>query len=136
MADLYLDFGTDLNFAPNGDVQLADGSTLTNQRLARRFFTNPQQTDGTGNAISRADYVFHPDYGTGLGRYVDSLGNSTTRRQIELLMAGQARMESTVAPLPLPTVSSSFKPTGELDVFLRYMSAEGGQVQTGFSLAP
>lgn len=136
MADLHLEFGTDLNFSPNGDLQLADGSTLTNQRLARRFFTNPQQADGSGSAIARADYIFHPDYGTGLGRYVDSLGNMTTRRQIELLMAGQARLESTVAPLPLPTAYSTFKPTGELDVFLRYATPEGGQVQTGFSLAP
>lgn len=136
MADLYLDFGTDLNFAPNGDVQLATGSTLTNQRLARRFFTNPQSLDASGNAIAKADYIFHPDYGAGLGRYVESLGNSTTQRQIELLMAGQARVEAAVAPLPLPTASSSLKPSGELDVFLRYTTRGGGQAQTGFSLAP
>lgn len=136
MTDLYLDFGTDLNFAPNGDVQLATGSTLTNQRLARRFFTNPQQTNTSGNPIARADYIFHPEYGAGLGRYVESLGNSVTQRQIELLMAGQARLESAVAPLPLPTASSAFKPTGELDVSLRYATRDGNQVQTGFSLAP
>ncbi|MBO9539688.1 phage tail protein [bacterium] len=136
MADLYLDFGTDLNFAPNGDVQLASGSILTNQRLARRFFTNPQQVDASGATLARADYIFHPNYGTGLGRYVDSLGNATTQRQIELLMAGQARLEASVAPLPVPSASSAFKVTGELDVFLRYATRDGGMVQTGFSLAP
>lgn len=136
MADLYLDFGTDLNFAPNGDVQLASGSTLTNQRLARRFFTNPQQVDASGAVLARADYIFHPIYGTGLGRYVDSLGNATTQRQIELLMAGQARLEASVGPLPVPSASSAFKVTGELDVFLKYATRDGGMVQTGFSLAP
>lgn len=136
MADLYLDYGTDLNFAPNGDIQVVRGSILTNQRLARRFFTNPQQRDASGNAIAKADYIFHPDYGTGLGRFVESLVNETVQRQIELLMAGQARLESTVAPMPLPTASSVFKLTGELNVYLRYTTREGRQAQTGFSLSP
>lgn len=136
MADLHLDFGTDLNFAPNGDVQLAEGATLTNQRLARRFFTNPQQTDASGIAFASADYLFHPDYGLGLGRFVDTLGNRTTQRQVELLMAGQARSEAMIAPLPIPTAQSALKPTGQLDVVLRYATRAGDQVLAGFSLAP
>jgi len=136
MADLYLDFGTDLNFAPNGDLQLARGAILTNQRLARRFFTNPQQTDARGSAIAFADYLFHPDYGLGLGRFVDSLGHRTTQRQIELLTAGQARLESAVAPLPLPSTQASLKANGELAISLRYSTRDGNQVLAGFSLAP
>ncbi len=136
MADLYLDFGTDLNFAPGGDLQSADGPTLTNQRLARRFFTTSQQRDVGGSAASKGGYIFHPTFGAGLGRFVDSLGHPTTQRQIELLLAGQARLESAVAPLPVPTASSVFRPTGELDLFLRYATRQGGLVETGFSLAP
>ncbi len=136
MNDLYLDFGTDLNFAPGGDLQTATGPAVTNQRLARRFFTNPQQRDAAGNASTKADYIFHPTYGAGLGRFVDSLGHATTQRQVELLLAGQARLESAVAPLPVPTSSSVLRPTGELDLFLRYTARQGGQVATGFSLAP
>lgn len=136
MADLYLDFGTDLNFAPGGDLQVADGAALTNQRLARRFFTSPQQRDAAGNVVTKGDYIFHPDYGAGLGQFVDSLGNATSQRKIELLMAGQTRLEPAVAPLPLPTASAALKPTGELDVYVSYTTRQGGQVQTGFSLAP
>jgi len=136
VADLYLDFGTDLNFSPGGDLQVANGPLLTNQRLARRFFTSPQQRDAAGNAANRADYIFYPAFGAGLGRFVDSLGNPTTQRQIELLVAGQARLESAVAPLPVPVASSVFRRTGELDVYLTYATRQGNRVQTGFSLAP
>lgn len=135
MADLYLDFGTDLNFAPNGDLQVADGAILTNQRMARRFFTNPQELDTAGKVVAKGDYIFHPEYGAGLGRYVGSLGNPTIQRQIELLIAGQARLEPAVAPLPLPSASSVLRPTGELDVILTYAARQSGQVQAGFSLA-
>lgn len=136
MADLYLDFGTDLNFAPGGDLQTADGPALTNQRLARRFFTTAQQRQPGGAEASQGGYLFHPGFGAGLGRFVDSLGHPTTQRQIELLLAGQARLESSVAPLPVPTASSVYKPTGELVVYLRYATRQGGLVETGFSLAP
>ena len=44
MVDLALQFGGDLAVGPTGDLELADGSVLTQQRVLRRLLTNPGES--------------------------------------------------------------------------------------------
>lgn len=89
MNDLYQYFGDDLNPSATGDLQPVAATTRGQQRILRRLLTNP------------GDYIWHPDYGAGLPRYV---GSVIDVRQIKALIRGQVLLEDSVAKTPEPVI--------------------------------
>lgn len=111
MADLAHGFGTDLAIGPTGDLALSDGVELTRERVLRRLLTNP------------GDYLWHLDYGAGLGRFV---GEPAGAARIQAVVRGQIFREAGVARAPEPVVEAREDHAGGLAVQVRYGDASGG----------
>jgi hypothetical protein len=91
MIDIYHRFGNDLIADSTGGLALAQDSLTTTQRIYRRLVTNP------------GDYLWNLSYGGGLRALV---GVPTNSSAIESIVRNQLALESTVAPIPVPTISS------------------------------
>jgi phage baseplate assembly protein W len=115
MSDLALQIGGDLAVGPTGDLALADGALLTQQRVLRRLLTNP------------GDYIWQLDYGAGLGRFVGQPGAPAA---IAGVMRAQLLKEAAVAPSPPPAVTVEAGSDGTVDATLTYTDAATGQSST------
>jgi hypothetical protein len=82
--------GGDLGPSSTGDLLAVDGLTQGQQRVLRRLLTNP------------GDYIFQPDYGAGLPKYVGSIADD---QKIIALIKGQMLLEPAVARTPAPVVT-------------------------------
>src|ERR1700739_2948205 len=89
MADLSHLWGSDLQVSPTGDLALATGTALTQQRILRRLLTNP------------GDYIWQLDYGAGLPRFVGTPGAAAG---IQAVIRGQICLEPSVAQAPEPVI--------------------------------
>ncbi len=90
MKDLNHYVGDDLSLSPTGSLSPVEGIERGKQRILRRLITNP------------GDYLFHTNYGAGLGRYVGALTNVP---EIISLIRGQILLEDCVAKKPKPVIS-------------------------------
>jgi phage baseplate assembly protein W len=90
MSDLWHYIGGDLDVSATGDVRQVEGLDQTSQRLLRRLLTNP------------GDYIWHPNYGAGLGRLIGTLVNV---RAITGLIRSQVLLEESVARTPAPAIT-------------------------------
>ena len=115
MNDINHFIGNDLVLSPTGDLSPVNGIDRGKQRVLRRLLTNP------------GDYMFHPDYGAGLGRFVGSVINIP---QIVGLIRGQMALEECVARNPAPTITVSSSPDGTLAVGIAYTDAPSGEPTT------
>lgn len=88
--DLSQYVGGDLSPSGTGDLQAANGTLRGQQRVLRRLLTNP------------GDYLFHPEYGAGLPKYV---GQPADIPKIRALIRGQIQMEDSVAKTPAPNIT-------------------------------
>ena len=70
--DANLQWGGALKLNASGDIALVSGSTYAQQRIIRRLFTGPAVLNAAGQVTQIGDYPFHPNYGAGLGREVDT----------------------------------------------------------------
>ena len=111
MPDLSHQWGGDLVLSLSGGLGLSSGTTLTRQRLLRRLLTNP------------GDYIWHLDYGAGLGRFIGRPADLDAQ-VIAALVREQCALESTIARVPEPTVSISVQPTGSVGLRISYVDAE------------
>lgn len=94
--DLAHFWGTDLTVSASGDL-LSVGATLRGQqRVLRRLLTNPATKDAPG------DYVFQPEYGAGLPRFI---GQTIDTQKITAAILAQMLLEDAVAPTPAPVVT-------------------------------
>jgi len=129
VADLELDWGSDLTFTAGGDLALADNEMLPRQRIQRRLFT----------AIR--GYLFHLEYGAGLPQKIGHVGTTTA---IQSLIRANIALEASVASYPLPqvTVTQDTSNPGLFVILIVYFDATlGEQVtlsfdSTGQSVAP
>lgn len=113
MEDLYHYFGDDLSDSATGDLQSVSGITRGQQRILRRLLTNP------------GDYIWHPDYGAGLPRYV---GQVLDEAKLKALIRGQVLLEESVAKTPEPTVTLQ-EITDGISVSIAYTDAPSGERQ-------
>jgi len=112
MADLALNFGSDLSIGPTGDLALTDGSVLTEQRVLRRLLTNA------------GDYIWQLSYGAGLGQFV---GRPGVVAAIAGLARAQMLQEAAVAVNPPPMVTVAASGDGMVVATLRYADSASGQ---------
>jgi phage baseplate assembly protein W len=115
MPDASLVWSGDLSVTPAGDLSLADGPVLGQQRVLRRLLTNLE------------DYTWQPDYGGGLGQFV---GQVAQPRAIEGAIRGQLYAEAAVAHQPEPQVTTSAQPDGSVFVAIAYSDAASAETQT------
>lgn len=119
MQDLYHYIGSDLSTSPTGDLMPVSDIERGKQRVLRRLLTNP------------GDYIFHPDYGAGLGQKVGEILNVG---EWTALIRGQMLLEDCVASQPAPTISLKSIQDG-VTVSIAYTDAPSGQPATlSFSL--
>ena len=90
MSDLNQTFDGDLSVGSDGDLAMASGSLLGQQRVLRRLLTNP------------GDYIWHLTYGAGLPGQIGTPANAATIRG---LIASQIFNEPVVARDPAPNVA-------------------------------
>jgi len=114
MDDLFHVTGGDLNITLSGDVQPVSRRERVNQRILRRLITNP------------GDYIFHPEYGAGLGRKV---GEAVRPGEWQALIAGQMLLEESVAAYPAPSVRLTQIQDG-VSVSITYTDAATGTPET------
>jgi phage baseplate assembly protein W len=114
MADLFHSFGSDLVISPTGDIAVASGPTLGQQRVLKRLLTNP------------GDNIWHRDYGAGLAGFV---GQPAAIDQIRATIRSQIFKEAAVARTPEPSIDVTFDQTGTVYVHIRYADAGTGQTQ-------
>lgn len=82
-------WGSDISLTAAGRIALVDGTAKGEQRVLRRLLTNP------------GAYIWHPDYGAGLPRYV---GQNLHFNELEAVIRQQLRLESVVARVPVPVI--------------------------------
>ncbi len=97
--DCYQVFGGDLYTSATGDLRLAEGLTLSQQRILRRLLTNP------------GDYIWHPEYGAGLPQYIGLPLSQSLMKQLSGLITAHMYLETSVAQTPSPVVKLSANQT-------------------------
>lgn len=114
MYDLYHFIGGDLSTSPTGDLRPVSDTERGTQRVLRRLMTNP------------GEYVFHPDYGAGLGKKV---GQTVNLNEWKSLILGQMLLEDCVAVTPVPTVTLTIISEG-VSAYITYTDATTGTPAT------
>ena len=118
MPDVSQLWGSDLSLSPTGDLALASGSMLGQQRVLRRLLTNP------------GEYIWQPSYGAGLAQFIGGPANAL---QIRAVIRSQIFKESTVARTPEPVIDVvPSSGDGGVYVHIRYVDSGSGQTQTLF----
>ena len=92
MIAISTEWGEDLAVSPTGDIATISIDESLSSRIVRRMLTNP------------GDYIWHVDYGAGLGRYV---GQPYSPRFVGTAIQNQLRFESLVAITPAPNIEVS-----------------------------
>jgi phage baseplate assembly protein W len=114
MSDLSHLWGNDLAVGTTGDVAVANGTALTQQRLLRRLLTNP------------GDYIWQPKYGAGLPQFV---GTPAAPTAIQAVIRGQLSLEASIAQTPEPVIDVQASQTGTVYVQIRYVDNTNGSTQ-------
>jgi hypothetical protein len=112
MADAGLVFGGDLAIDARGDLALAAGSALTEQRVLRRLLTNP------------GDYIWQLSFGAGLGQFVGAAGAEAA---VAAIARAQIAAESRVASSPLPQITVAAGNPAGIGLTIAYQDAVSGQ---------
>ena len=117
MNDFFQVWQSDLNTSATGDLAIVSDSALGQQRVLRRLLTNP------------GDYIWHTDYGAGLGRYVGSPANETL---VKATIRSQIFQEKAVARTPEPIIDVKVSPADAPSVIyvdIRYTDQPSGGTQ-------
>jgi len=112
--DATLLWGGDLSAGPTGDLALATGTALGQQRVLRRLLTNP------------GDYIWQLQYGAGLAQFVGAPCNIAA---IKAAIRSQIFMESAVTRLPEPLIDVQSAQDGSVYVYIRYVDATDSTTQ-------
>lgn len=113
--DLNHTIGADLVLSPTGDIGLVSGTDRGQQRVLRRLLTN------------QFDYIWHTDYGGGLGSMI---GTPADGLFIGGIIRGQMSKEPAVSQYPNPPVINvTVTVSGVVDANIQYMDADTGETQ-------
>lgn len=119
MADIFQWWDTDLAASASGDLLSVDQTVAGQQRVLRRLLTSP------------GSYIWHPEYGAGLPKYIGSVVDAPG---IEALIRAQLLLEAAVAQDPAPVIDVQPIPSGVF-VKILYVDADTGkQVNLSFDV--
>lgn len=90
--DIYQNYGQDIQVSTTGDLLVSNGVNRSEQRVLRRLLT------------SQLDYIWHTDYGAGIGNFVGQALSSDLFDQIKSLITSQIFLEDSVAQTPQPEI--------------------------------
>lgn len=96
--EIYQDYGNDLIITIGGDLETADSTLLSNQRIIRRLLTTPISVNNP------PDYLDHPNYGAGLPQFVGQNETPEIINKITGLILSNMFLEETVSQDPPPTI--------------------------------
>lgn len=114
-------FSSDLALGATGGLQVADDTLLSQQRILRRLLTNP------------GDYIWEPDYGAGLPRYI---GQKLDLTALTALIRSQMYLEGSVEQQPEPQIEVTPILNG-VYVRIQYVEAQTGKPATlSFDVTP
>jgi len=88
--DLNHFWGSDLVPGVTGDLGTVSGTVRGQQRVLRRLLTNP------------GDYIFQPNYGAGLPRFI---GQPLDIGKVTAVIRSQLMLEPAVAKTPTPKIT-------------------------------
>jgi len=111
-------YGNDIQLAPNGDVSIATGIDRVSQRLLRVLLTSAQ------------DYIWHPNYGIGAGKYVGAALSPAVLATLKAKFRGQILTDPDVGTNPLPKITFDTTQPNLLGVTIQYTYRPSGQLQT------
>jgi hypothetical protein len=117
--DLYHFWESDLVASANGDILLASGTVIAEQRVLRRLMTNPQLVDDQGDVLASPDYTWHPTYGAGLPR---EIGGPIDVVGVTAVIQSQMSQEEGVSQSPAPQIAVTPFQNG-LNAFIQYNDA-------------
>ena len=120
MSDLAHFWGSDLQVSASGDLRLADGLDLANQRIIRRLMTAP------------GAYIWHPTYGAGLPQQI---GNPINFSKILSIISSQIYQEASVARTPAPKITITPILNGVTVIIQYTMAVTGTQNVLSFDLS-
>lgn len=112
--DLSHTFGGDLQASASGDLLLASGTTVTQQRVLRRLLTNA------------GDYIWQLAYGAGLRQQV---GQNPNLLSIQNIVRSQIFAEADVLQNPAPVITATQDATGNVSVDIAYTDAATNTAQ-------
>lgn len=112
MTDVSLVFGGDLAIGASGDLAIAAGAVLTEQRVLRRLLTN------------QGGYIWQLSYGAGLGQFVGAAG---VAGQVAAVARAQLRQEARVAQTPPPRIGVNGADPSGIAMTIDYQDALTGQ---------
>lgn len=118
MASEYHWFGEDTVFSASGDDLSTSGVEELNQRILRGLMTSP------------GEYVWHPEYGSGLGRFVGRALSPELRTEIIGLVRGVVLAEPEVQKQPEPTITLNSDANGFASLQISYVYAPTAEPQT------
>ncbi len=118
MSDLSHYWGSDLTLAANGDLLVATDTTEVNQRILRALMTSP------------GDYLFHMQYGVGVGQYVGKALTATDYAKIRAAVRSVVVRDPEVAQTPTPQINFRVNAQGYVLVSISYTYKPSGQLQT------
>lgn len=95
--DIYHYYGLDVALNTQGDLRSCTARERTQQRIIRRLTTNP------------GDYIRHPEYGAGLGRYIGATLSPALEGEIKSLITAQILLEDSVAKTPATQITLASK---------------------------
>ena len=109
MFDIFHNCGEDLRVGNGGDLALASGTDVINQRVLRRLLTNP------------GDYIWNQDYGGGLASFV---GQPVNSREIEAVISTQLLQETAIPVSPVPRVVTTITDNAQGSVVVNISYAD------------
>lgn len=115
MIDVHIQPGGDIPLTETGDLALASDAELTQQRVLRRLLT------------PEGNYLWHQEYGGGLGSFV---GEPGAAQRIVAVTREQLAMEASVLQSPPPDVRVSADALGTLVLDVAYVDASTGETVT------
>jgi hypothetical protein len=104
-------FGNDISLDGTGNLSVSSGSEQAKEAIVRRLLTNP------------GDYIWHPDYGAGIGRFVGENLSTANYDEIRSTIVSQILLEETVAKNPVPQISFKALPGNILQASVVYYDA-------------
>ncbi len=113
MPDISCPWQDDFALDPTGDLSVVQGVDLDNEHIVRRLMT------------ALRGYLWHEGYGAGLPQRV---GRTTLDSGIKALVRSQLQLEATVARIPAPVITTTFKAdaNGLCSIGIRYTDATSG----------